>query len=278
MGKVGFSRHRGTIRKACRGSTFVPPAGDGISVAASTAEMNPLVGDWVPRDVDWLIGQLAKINSTNLPDETVVRHALGIYSRLIDLRIREHGSHDLRGSIKKGLRVKPRAAKRGLANELARLERAARSGSKGRWIRAWAAFSPRCRQLVWHPALPPVIKCEFDESGRLISFERAAPQEEMVGIDGVLAGPRAANLLAAIVAARCNLAVTDRDDRRGNKRNDAADALAAAIRSAVFDLTGRVGVTRDPVEDRSSGPLVELGAAFDARFRTRICWRLIATK
>jgi hypothetical protein len=240
--------------------------------------MNPLVGDWIPRDVDWLIGQLAKINSTNRPDETVVRHALGINGRLIDLRIRERGSHNLRGNIKKGFRVEPRAAKRGLANELARLERAAKSGSKGRWIRAWAAVSPRCRKLVWHPALPPVIKREFDKSDRLISFERAAPQGEMVGIDGVLVGPRPANLLAAIVAARRNLAATDRDDRRGNKRNDAADALAAAIRCAVFDLTGRVGVTRDPVHDTYSGPLVELGAAFDARFRTRICWRLMATK
>ena len=170
-----------------------------------------------------------------------------------------------------------RTADRGIANELARLERAARSGSKGRWIKAWAAASPRCRDLVWHPA-PPVIKLEFDENGRLIGFERAPILEEIVGIDEVLIGPRGAGALAAIVEARRNLAATNRDHRRGNKRNDAADALAAAIRSAVLDLSGRVGFTRNPVEDTYSGPLVELGAAVDAHFGTRICWRLTVAK
>jgi hypothetical protein len=240
--------------------------------------VNPLAGDEAPPDVDWLIGRLAKINSTNRPDETVVLHAFGISSCLLDLRVRGRGTYDLKGSIKSGFRLRPRFADRGLSNELARLERAARSGSKARWIRAWAAVSPRCRTLVWHPAPPPVIKREFDESGRLISFERAPLQEKIVGIAGVLIGPRPANVLAAIVEARRNLAATPPDDRRGNKRNDAADALAAAIRSAVFDLTGRVGFTRDPVEDAFSGPLVELGAAVDAHFGTCICWRLTASK
>lgn len=239
---------------------------------------NTLAGDEVPLDVDWLIGRLANINSTNRPDTTVVRHAFAINSRLLDLRVRGRGTYDLKGTIKSGFRVRPRLADRGLANELARLERAARSGSKVRRIRAWAAVSPRCRTLVWHPAPPPVIKRKFHESGRLISFERAKMLDEMVGIDGVLVGPRAAGALAAIVEARRNLAGTDRDDRRGNKRNDAANALAAAIRAAVVDLTGRVGFTRDPVEDTHSGPLVELGAAFDEHFETRICWRLTATK
>lgn len=290
---IGCSRHDVPAVPSCAASAIPEPtpapgiathAEEGVSSVASTAEMdppwpvNPLAGDGVPPDVDWLSGHLASINITNQPNETVVSHAFGINSRLIDLRIPERGSHDLRGSIKKGFRVEPRAANRGLANELARLERAARSGSKGRWIRAWAAVSPHCRKLVWHPAPPPVIKREFDKSGRRISFERAPLQEKMVGIDGVLIGPRPANVLAAIVAARRNLAATDRDDRRGNKRNDAADALAAAIRAAVLDLTGRVGFTRDPVRDTSSGPLVELGAAFDAHFGTRISWRLTVTK
>ena len=239
---------------------------------------NTLAGDEVPPDVDWLIGRLANINSTSRPDATVVRHAFGISSRLLDLRVRGRGAYDLMGSIKSGFRVQPREANRGLANELTRLERAARSGSKARWIRAWAAVSPRCRTLVWHPTPPPVVKREFKESGRLISFERAPLQEKIVGVDGVLIGPRPANVLAAIVEARRNLAATDRDDRRGNKRNDAADATAATIRAAVFDLTGRVGFTRDPVKDTFSGPLVDLGAAFDAHFGTRICWRLTVAK
>jgi hypothetical protein len=229
----------------------------------------------VPPDVDWLIRCLANINSTDRPDETIVRHAFDINSHLLNLRLRGRRTYFLKGSIKKGFRVETRSADRGLSNELARLERAARSGSKVRWIRAWAAVSPRCRTLVWPP---PVVKREFDESGRLISFERAELQEKIVGIDGVLMGPRPANVLAAIVEARRNLAATPPDDRRGNKPNDAADALAAAIRSAVFDLTGRVGFTRDPVEDTCLGPLVELGAAFDAHFGTRICWRLTVAK
>ena len=74
-----------------------------------------------------------------------MKHAFGINSRLLDLRVRGRGAYDLKGSIKSGFRVRPRSANRGLANELARLERAARSGSKARWIRAWAAVSPRCR-------------------------------------------------------------------------------------------------------------------------------------
>jgi hypothetical protein len=240
--------------------------------------VNPLAGDKVSPDVDWLIGHLAKINSTNRPNEVVVKYASGISSCLLDLRVRGRGTYDLKGSIKGGFRVRPQTANRGRANELVRLERAARSGSKARWIRAWAAVSPCCRTLVWHPAPPPVIKREFDENGRLISFERAPLQEEIVGIDGVLIGPRPTNVLAAIVAARRNLAATDRDDRRGNKHNDAALALATAIRAAVFDLTGRVGFTRDPVEDTYSGPLVEFGADFDAQFGTRIWWRLTTTK
>lgn len=240
--------------------------------------INPLAGAAVPPDVDWLIDSLAKINSTNRPDETVVRRAFTINGHLLNVRVRGSGSYDLIGSIKNGFRAEPRSADRGLANELARLERAARSGSKARWIRAWAAVSPGCRALVWQPAPPAVIKREFDESGRPIGFERAALQEEIIGIDGVLIGPRPANVLAAIVEAHRNLAARDRNQRRGNKLNDVADALAAAIRSAVFDLTGRVGFTRNPVEEINFGPLVELGAAFDAHFGTRICWRLTAKK
>jgi hypothetical protein len=241
--------------------------------------INPLAGDIVSPDVDWLIRQLANIHSTDRPDETVVKHAFGINGRLLDLRVRGGGTYDLKGSIKKGFHIGPRRADRGLANELARLERAARSGSKGRWFKAWAAVSPRCRHLVWHPALPPVVKVnrKFNR-GRVVGFRRPSLQLERVGIDGVLMGPRASDALAAIVEARCSLANTPADDRRGNQHNDAAHALAAAIRSAVFDLTGRVGFTRDPVEDTYSGPLVALGAAIDAHFGTRIGWRLTAPK
>jgi hypothetical protein len=251
------------------------PARRAVGVG-SKWQINPLVGAKVPPDIDWLIAQLAKINSKNRLNKVVVEHAFGISGRLLHLRIRKRGTYKLHGKIKDGFRLEPKPADRGLANELSRLERAARSGSKARWIKAWAAVSPRCRDLVWHP--PPIIKREFDESGRLISFQRAAMQQKMVGIDGVLIGPRATDALAAIVQARRSLAATPPDDRRGNQRNDDADALAAAIRSAVFDLTGRAGVTRDPIRDTYSGPLVHLGAAVDAHFGTRICWRLTATK
>ena len=241
-------------------------------------QINALAAGGVPPDIDWLIGQLVNINSTNRPAETVVKHAFGIYGRLTDLRLRGRRSYDLKGTIKTGFRLEPKLADRGVANELARLERAARSGSKARWIRAWAAVSPRCRHLVWHPTPPPIIKQEFDESGRLISFQRAVMQEKIVGIDGVLMGPRAADALKAISQARRSLAAIPPDARRGNQRNDAADAFTVAIRSAVFDLTDRIGFTRDPVKDTYSGTLVELGAAVDAQFGTRIRWRLTAAK
>jgi hypothetical protein len=240
--------------------------------------VNPLAGAAVPPDVDWLIGSLAKINSTNRPDETVVRHAFSISGRLLDLRLRRGGTYDLKGSIKKGFRVRPRPPDGGLANELTRLERAARSGSKARWIKAWAAVSPRCRHLVWHTR-PPVVEVKRKlKCGRLVGFRRPSLRHNMVGIGGLLIGPRATEALAAIVQARRSLAAIPSNARRGNQRNDAADAFAVAIRSAVFDLTGRVGLTRDPVEDSYSGPLLELGAAIDAHFGTRIRWRLIATK
>lgn len=240
--------------------------------------INPLFGTAVSPEVDWLIGSLANINSTSRPDETVVRHAFSIRGHLLELG-RGGGSYDLKGSIKKGFQVRPRSADRGLANELTRLERAARSGSKARWIKAWAAVSPRCRHLVWHPDRPPVVKVKRElKSGRLVGFRRPSLRHNMVGIDGLLIGPRASDALTGIVEARCSLANTPADHRRGNLRNDAANALAVAIRSAVLELTGRVGFTDDRVQDTRKGPLVELGAAIDARFGTRIGWRLTATK
>jgi hypothetical protein len=241
--------------------------------------VNPIAGAAMPPAVDWLIGHLANINSTGRPDETVVRHAFGISSWLLDVRFPRGGTYDLKGSIKEGFRVLPRKADRGLANELARLERAARSGSKARWIKAWAAVSPLCRHLAWHPAHPSVVKVQRQlEFGRLVGFRRPPLRHKMVGINGLLIGPRAADALPRIVEARSSLANTPADDRRGNQRNDAANALAAAIRLAVFDLTGRVGLTRDPVADIISGPLVELGAAVDTRFGTRVSWRLTEAK
>jgi hypothetical protein len=75
------------------------------------AQMNPpwpvnsLAGDKVPPDVDWLIGHLANINSTDRPDKTVVQHAFDIQSCLILLRVRGRGAYDLKGSIKGGFRV-----------------------------------------------------------------------------------------------------------------------------------------------------------------------------
>ena len=85
-------------------------------------QINPLVGAKVPPDVDWLIAQLAKINSTNRPNKVVVEHAFGINGRLLHLRIRERGSYKLHGNIKDGFRLEPKPADRGPANELARLE------------------------------------------------------------------------------------------------------------------------------------------------------------
>lgn len=249
-----------------------------VSSRRSKWPTSPLVGARMPPDIDWLIAYLAKINRTNRPIEVIVKHAFGIRGRLLDLRVRGRGTYCLQGNIKDGFRVEPKPADRGLANELARLERAARSGSNARWIKAWAAVSPRCRDLVWRPTPPRVIKRKFDKSGRLTGFKRGPLQEEMIGIDGVLIGPRAVGALVAIVEARRSLAATNQDDRRGNKRNEAAVVLAAAMRSAVFELTGRVGFTRDPLEDSCSGPLVELGAAAAARFGIRIGWRLTATK
>ncbi|MGY4310992.1 hypothetical protein [Bradyrhizobium sp. JR3.5] len=241
--------------------------------------INPLAGAAVPPDVDWLIGYLAKINSTGRPNETVVQHAFSVNSRLLDLRARGGGTYDLKGNIKKGFRVGPRLADRGLANELARLERAARSRSKGRWIKAWAAVSPRCRHLVWHPPRTPVIKVKRKlKFGLLVGFRRPSLRHKLVGIDGVLIGPPALDALAGIMEARCRLANTPADDRRGNQRNEAANGLAAAIRFAVFELTGRVGFTDDRVQDTCTGPLVALGAAVDAHFGTRIGWRLMASK
>ena len=89
--------------------------------------INPLAGAAVPPDVDWLIGSLAKINSTSRPDETVVRHAFSISGRLLDLRHRGGGTHDPKGSIKKRLPVRPRPTDRGHANEHTPLQRAART-------------------------------------------------------------------------------------------------------------------------------------------------------
>jgi hypothetical protein len=224
----------------------------------------------VPPDLDWLINSLAVLNVTGQADAVIVGHARAILYLLVALRYRGRGAVKVDGSSKAGFKVTGRTtAAEGLAKQLARLERAARSGSLARWLKAWGATSLEARRLVWRAEYGPVARLP-DQPG----FTRARLKNAL-GVGGRFIGPRAADALLAIVQARKELAASPLNARRGNRQNQEADELAAAIKAAVLELTGRIGITFNPVTGKATGPLVDFGAAFDRHFDTQINWRLV---
>jgi hypothetical protein len=224
----------------------------------------------VPPDVDWLINSLAVLNVTGQADAVIVRHARAILYLLTALRYRGRGAVKVAGSGKAGFEVTGRTtAAEGLAKQLARLERAARSGSLARWLKAWGATSLEARRLIWAPALVN------DLPRRNIAGHRLADRRAPVGVGGHFIGPRPADALPVIVQARKELAAKPLNARRGNRLNREADELANVIKAAVLELAGRIGITFNPVTGKATGPLVEFGAAFDERFGTQINWRTI---
>jgi hypothetical protein len=222
----------------------------------------------VPSEVNWLIDHLAKINSTGRSDDVLVQYACKIMYCVTALRFRGRGPVRVVGNTEDRFVVREAiVATGGLARQLLRLERAARSGSMARWMKAWAASSLACRRLVWRPDPPPFVRSATGIArGKL---------RNIVGIDGVLIGPRPADALPAIISARRALTSRPPGERQGNKPNQEAAAVADALRSVVRDLTGRVGVTNDRIAGKTTGALVHFGAAFDDRFGTQISWRLI---
>jgi hypothetical protein len=234
-------------------------------------------------EVNWLINNLAKINSTGQPDSVIIRHAREIMYYATALRARSLGPVNLVGDIENGFTTAKRSTKPdGLAKELRRLSRAAQSavsGSPTRWVKAWAAASLECRRLVWQPERPSSIRHEHDlnadEIGpRKVGFSRAKLTN--LGIEGrALIGPKPEDALPKIESARRALSAQPANERQGNKSNEQADALADAIRAAVLDLCGRITITDDRIAGKVTGPLADFGSGFDDKFGTAIRWRLI---
>ena len=207
----------------------------------------------VSPDIDWLINYLAQLNKTGRSEAIIVKHAFRIAFDWTMLRFREQRSPiNLAGSIKYGFRPHLRSKTRvGLAKELKRLDRAARSGSLNRWLKAWAAATDECQRLVWRPLVG----------------------KKPVGIQDLFICPRPSDAISAIAHARGDLASTPANDRRGNKSNSEAVALTRAMQAAVLDLTGRVGINRSWIH--TPGLLPDFGRAFDKRFNAGITPRLI---
>jgi hypothetical protein len=131
----------------------------------------------VPRDVDWLINELSKINIKSRPASAVVQYAHETMARLIAYRAKEAGPVNLVGNISDGFTTSERSTKsEGPATELKRLKRAAlaAAGSPTRWLKAWASASQEVRRMVWRPAWGPIVPHDHDLHADVTGLARSA--------------------------------------------------------------------------------------------------------
>ena len=106
---------------------------------------NPIMGELVLPELDFLINRLMQINSTDAL--LVIEHARKIYTayQLFRGRPDDHG-FKIKG--KKRRRAETVPATRGLKDDLQRLSKAARGGSAKEWQTAWLGVSGEARALV----------------------------------------------------------------------------------------------------------------------------------
>ena len=234
---------------------------------------NALTGEEVSPDLDWLIDRLASLNPLAVKDrpDVIARHAHQVYGSWLALRWRgDTNAYKIKGE------QRPRAvridAKRGLANDLRRLRRAARSKSDKRWRAAWLGVSGKTRSL-FDPAPPSIVKRnQLDEAGRLVLIERAdldvsnLKQVRVRGLHALM--PTAAAALPLIEGAIRKLGPAA--DRRKRQSDDYFDEFVGAVCLAHRELTGAVGITWNTNAGKFDGVLVELGRDIVARFGTAL--------
>jgi hypothetical protein len=107
---------------------------------------NPIIGELVLPELDYLINRLKLINPA-ADARLIVEHARKIYTayQLSRGRPDDHG-FKIKG--KKRRRAETVPAKRGLKDDLQRLLKAARGGSAKEWQTAWLGVSGEARALV----------------------------------------------------------------------------------------------------------------------------------
>jgi hypothetical protein len=130
---------------------------------------NPIMGELVLPELDFLINRLAQINSTDAL--LVIEHARKIHTAYQLLRGRpdQHG-FKIKGKIRR--RADPVPATRGLKDDLQRLLKAARGGSAKEWQSAYLGVSGAARTAIAPPA-PAVLERQIDPTGKLTGFRRA---------------------------------------------------------------------------------------------------------
>lgn len=106
---------------------------------------NPIIGELVPPELDFLINLLSQINSADA--QLVIEHARKIYTAYQLSRGRPD-NHGFKIKGKKRRRAEPVPATRGLKDDLQRLLKAARGGSAKEWQTAWLGVSGEARALV----------------------------------------------------------------------------------------------------------------------------------
>src|ERR1700692_214169 len=199
---------------------------------------NPIMGELVLPELDFLINRLAQINSTDAL--LVIEHARKIYTAYQLLRGRpdQHG-FKIKGKIRR--RAEPVPATRGLKDDLQRLLRAARGGSAKEWQSAYLGVSGAARTAIAPPA-PAVLERQIDPTGKLTGFRRAPVSMinmKLVKVARLSAvSPSAKDAIPRIKAAlaECNFS---------SKRE--ADKLTYSyvlrVRDAYRALTGKKGLT-----------------------------------
>ncbi|MGX9431192.1 MULTISPECIES: hypothetical protein [Bradyrhizobium] len=118
---------------------------------------NPIIGELVLPELDFLINLLSQINPADT--QLVIEHARKIFTAFQLLRGRpdNHG-FKIKGKIRQ--RAEPVPATRGLKDDLQRLLKVARGGSAKEWQTAWLGISGEARLVVSPLRKPGAAKGE----------------------------------------------------------------------------------------------------------------------
>jgi hypothetical protein len=206
---------------------------------------NPIIGELVLPELDYLINRLKLINPA-ADARLIVEHARKIYTayRLWRGRLDSYG---FRISGSKRRRVERVRATRGLKDDLERLLKVARGGSLKEWETAWLGVSGQARSLVAPPA-PPVVERQLDDKGNLIGFRRAAPASRPVKVvttsrfQSVVPNPQE-------TMPRIEAVLAEQDFSSKRETDKLTYIFVLRVRDAYVALTGKKGITYRTLND-----------------------------
>jgi hypothetical protein len=248
---------------------------------------NPIIGELVLPELDFLISLLSRINSADA--QLVIEHARKIYTAYQLLR-RRPDDHGFKIKGKKRRRAERVPATRGVKDDLRRLLKAARGGSAGEWRTAWLGVSGEARLLVSPLRKPGAAKGEpppvegrneraviGGRSGTLVFRRSPLTTRNMKVV-------RAASFSSVIPSAKDSIPRIEAALAKGtfsSKRQ--ADKLTYVfvlrVRDAYFALAGRKGITfrdmidgatLDPKGGFADGGLIALANDIDREFGIKV--------